>query len=254
LAVLIDEYSASASEILAAAIQDHDRGIIVGRPSYGKGLVQTVITLPNEATLKMTTARYYTPSGRCLQKGRRQDPTQGESAVFVTKSGRTVKASSGVIPDSVINGSTLPSPLSTLDSTGVILDFASERAAKLRALPDAFSVDAKMVADFQAYTGKQPAARRSALLAELEAVKQQAAHASYSKGTLSALEQARSALEREIADGLKRTAKETALVLDAEFRSRFGTEAARDEQLLGLDPVVRTARDLLTSGGFAQSH
>lgn len=254
LAVLIDEQSASASEILAAAIQDHDRGIIIGRPSYGKGLVQTVITLPNEATLKMTTARYYTPSGRCLQKGRRQDPTQGETAVFVTKSGRTVKASSGVVPDSVINGSTLPSPLSTLDSTGVILDFASERMATLSSLPDGFQVDAKLIADFQAYTGKQPAPRRSALLSDLEDVKRSASQSSYSKGTLSALEQARAALEREITDGLKRTSKETALVLDAEFRSRFGTEAERDQQLLGLDPVVRAAKDLLTSGGFAQSH
>lgn len=262
LAVLIDEYSASASEILAAAIQDHDRGIVVGRASYGKGLVQTVTTLPNESTLKMTTARYYTPSGRCLQKGRRKDPIQGDSGLFVTKSGRLVRSSSGVMPDTLITQGTLPSPLSILDSTGVVLDFATERTAKLTSLPADFQVDGKLLSDFAAFTGKQPAERRSRLLADLEAVKTGAARSSYSKNTLSALDQARASIERELADGMKKVSKETALVLDAEIRSRFGTEATRDQQLLGLDPVVRTARELLASGGFhaflgggsAQSH
>lgn len=68
LAVLIDEYSASAAEILSGAIQDHDRGIIVGRRSFGKGLVQQPIPLPDGSMIRLTVARYYTPSGRCIQK------------------------------------------------------------------------------------------------------------------------------------------------------------------------------------------
>ncbi|HLP28232.1 MAG TPA: S41 family peptidase, partial [Candidatus Didemnitutus sp.] len=68
LAVLINERSASASEIVAGAIQDLDRGIIIGKRSYGKGLVQTMVPLPNEATLKLTTSRYFTPSGRSIQR------------------------------------------------------------------------------------------------------------------------------------------------------------------------------------------
>lgn len=68
LAVLIDKNSASASEIVAGAIQDHDRGVILGEHSFGKGLVQTVIPLSHDNSLKITTARYYTPSGRCIQK------------------------------------------------------------------------------------------------------------------------------------------------------------------------------------------
>ncbi len=68
LVVLVDEYSASASEILAGAIQDHDRGIIVGRRTFGKGLVQRPIDLPDGSMIRLTVSRYYTPAGRCIQK------------------------------------------------------------------------------------------------------------------------------------------------------------------------------------------
>ena len=68
LAVIINENSASASEIVAGAIQDNDRGIIVGRRSFGKGLVQKPFTLNDGSIIKLTTHKYYTPSGRCIQK------------------------------------------------------------------------------------------------------------------------------------------------------------------------------------------
>ena len=68
MAVLIDEYSASAAEILSGAIQDQDRGIVVGRRSFGKGLVQRPFNMPDGSMIRLTTARYYTPSGRSIQK------------------------------------------------------------------------------------------------------------------------------------------------------------------------------------------
>lgn len=68
LVILVDEFSASASEIVSGAVQDHDRGIIVGRRSFGKGLVQQPINLPDDSMIRLTTAHYYTPSGRCIQK------------------------------------------------------------------------------------------------------------------------------------------------------------------------------------------
>jgi carboxyl-terminal processing protease len=114
LAVLINEYTASSSEIVAGALQDHDRAVIVGRNSYGKGLVQTTYQLRNEDVLKITTARYYTPSGRNIQReffsrvrtlaleGRSEeegDEEEETQVIFETDMGREVLGGGGIAPD-----------------------------------------------------------------------------------------------------------------------------------------------------------
>ena len=119
LVVLIDEFSASASEILAGAIQDNDRGLIVGRRSFGKGLVQEPVYFTDGSGIRLTVARYYTPSGRCIQKPYTSDYEYetydrynrgGEvysaenmhvdsSQVFYTRGGRKVYGSGGIVPD-----------------------------------------------------------------------------------------------------------------------------------------------------------
>ena len=104
LAVLINEGSASASEIVSGTLQDLDRAIIVGEPSFGKGLVQTIFNLDKSRSLKITTAKYYTPSGRLIQKPGYVDKEIIESAsvddtLFTTAAGRSVKGGGGITPD-----------------------------------------------------------------------------------------------------------------------------------------------------------
>ncbi len=114
--VLIDEGSASASEIVSGALQDNDRGKIIGRRSFGKGLVQEQIPLQDGSVIRLTTQRYYTPSGRCIQKDygknekdyyleqytRKDTTSQPDSLIYTTKNGRTVYGGGGITPDIII--------------------------------------------------------------------------------------------------------------------------------------------------------
>lgn len=102
IAVLINEGSASASEIIAGCLQDHDRGIIVGTRSYGKGLVQEQFDLSNGGVLRMTVSKYYTPSGRLIQKAYDKESLTDTTSVFRTSQGRPVYAGGGIQPDIVV--------------------------------------------------------------------------------------------------------------------------------------------------------
>ncbi len=147
LAVLIDEWSASASEIFAGAIQDNDRGVVIGRRSFGKGLVQQQIPMRDGSAVRLTIARYYTPAGRCIQKPYAdKDEYQNEvferylngeldsdsakaapdSLKFYTKGGRTVYGGGGITPDVIVTRDTIGvTPYYTkLHNTGTLYEYA----------------------------------------------------------------------------------------------------------------------------------
>ena len=108
ITVLVNQGSASASEIIAGTLQDLDRGVVIGRPTFGKGLVQTVFNLDRERSIKITTAKYYIPSGRLIQKpGYLPDEiladTSAQDTLFYTKGGREVSGAGGITPDHEVN-------------------------------------------------------------------------------------------------------------------------------------------------------
>ena len=127
LVVLTSRGSASASEIVAGTLQDYDRAILIGRKTFGKGLVQTTRQLPYNAQVKVTTAKYYIPSGRCIQaidySHRNEDGSVGKvpdslMVAFKTKKGRTVYDGGGITPDIKIEGQHL-API-TIDRKSVV--------------------------------------------------------------------------------------------------------------------------------------
>lgn len=193
LVVLIDEVSASASEIFAGAIQDNDRGLVIGRRSFGKGLVQNQMELPDSSAIRLTIARYYTPSGRCIQKtyapGTDYDRDiinryeHGEfysadsikldkSLAFETLHGRTVYGGGGIMPDIFVPNDTagITSYYLNVVNAGLIqkytfdytdrnrdrLEKAKDVATLLRMLPD----DDTLLQDFVSYSQKAGVAPR----------------------------------------------------------------------------------------------
>jgi len=162
LAVIINRGSASASEIVAGAIQDLDRGIIVGQRSYGKGLVQITRPLSYNTQLKVTTAKYYIPSGRCIQALDFSHPNEDGSVgiipdslirEFKTKNGRLVKDGGGIAPDIEI----LPEPLSQIAAELYVRYFIFDYATKYYwdhpdiTSPEQFSFTDKDYDDFQTF-------------------------------------------------------------------------------------------------------
>ena len=131
LAILINGGSASASEIVTGAMQDHDRGIVLGTKSFGKGLVQTITPLDYNTSLKITTAKYYTPSGRCIQKIDYAKNNKAVSEVdtvvktsFLTDHKRVVYSAGGITPDTLVREENLGNVVKDLLAKGMFFQFA----------------------------------------------------------------------------------------------------------------------------------
>jgi len=153
---LINRSSASASEILAGVLQDLDRAVIIGQKSFGKGLVQSMYNLNDTTTLKVTTAKYYTPSGRLIQKedyldnGFLTDGLDKHDSTFVTSGGRTVKGGGGISPDVEIDVNPLPPYVQGLWRSGVFLTFAATYVP-MNNIEESINISNKVINDFKIF-------------------------------------------------------------------------------------------------------
>jgi carboxyl-terminal processing protease len=156
LAVLVNAKTASAAEILTGALQDHDRAVVLGEPSFGKGLVQNVFPLTGNTALALTTAFYYTPSGRSIQKplpsGHLEIEKQAEQ--FRTDAGRSVIGGGGIQPDVAVGPEAQTRLRVALDASGIITSFATDYIQKHETKPD-FEVTPAVLEDFEVYAGQR---------------------------------------------------------------------------------------------------
>ena len=148
LVVLVDHASASASEIVAGCIQDLDRGIVVGTTTFGKGTVQSVLRLPGGNALKITTAKYYTPSGRCINHEpelteessivREEGALPDSGTAYYTTGGRIVFGGGGIRPDIHVEPDTIPPIVSRVARAGLIFEYAVHYVAENKNIPQNF--------------------------------------------------------------------------------------------------------------------
>jgi carboxyl-terminal processing protease len=154
VAILVNGKSASASEIVTGALQDHDRAFVFGEPTYGKGLVQQVYPLSANTGLALTTAFYYTPSGRSIQKplnaGQLGKATSSNAGTFKTDSGRLVMGGGGIQPDEVVHPDTPTRLRLVLDASGVLTSFAAEYL-KSHSLNGDFEVSGEMLDELRVF-------------------------------------------------------------------------------------------------------
>ncbi len=152
LVVLVNERSASASEVVSGSLQDMDRAVVMGQTSFGKGLVQNYVSLPYRTQMKLTTAKYYTPSGRCIQKlqynnrdeaGQAKSLNKDQKRKFKTANGRTVYEGGGIDPDKFLDPYQGIAVLKWLEKEWILFDWANEQ---FNAKPDTL---------FQAITDQQ---------------------------------------------------------------------------------------------------
>ncbi|UCE19299.1 MAG: S41 family peptidase [Gemmatimonadota bacterium] len=244
LVVLVDKGSASASEIFAGAIQDWDRGLLVGTLTFGKGLVQSVLPIGSDEALKITTAKYYTPSGRCIQKEDAEEEHVTQER-FYTESGRIVYAGGGITPDIESEAPKLSQLESELLRKGLFLAFAAHYSAEHPDLNQDFDITEEILDQFQRFTQEKELSYKAAGFSEIEDLREIAQREQSSSAVNDLLDEF---------EGLIASEKEMSFERSAEFIKRrlkaqialdvWGTERETEIRLRD-DPQVATAIDLL---------
>jgi carboxyl-terminal processing protease len=156
LVVLVNGETASAAEVVAAALEEHDRAVIAGEPTFGKGVVQSVMPLSDSMALALTTGQYFTPSGRSIQRPipgtslAAMDPSRtGQTSGFRTDNGRGLAAGGGVTPDAIIPARPTDPWLAFLDQRGAFTDFASDYRSTHGQIARSFQPDTQTLSDFR---------------------------------------------------------------------------------------------------------
>jgi carboxyl-terminal processing protease len=164
LIVLVNENTASAAEVVTSALQEHDRALVVGEPTFGKGVVETVTALSNKTGLALTTAQYFTASGRSIQRPlpgtalARPDSAADKGApqrVFHTDDGRPVSAGGGITPDVHVPPRALDPWVTFLNQRGLFTSFADDYMTYHGRVAESFEPDSQVLQEFKDFLAKE---------------------------------------------------------------------------------------------------
>lgn len=256
VAVVINRNSASASEIVAGTLQDYDRGIVVGEKSYGKGLVQLTRQLGYNSQVRITTAKYYTPTGRCIQvldySHRRPDGSVGAvpdslKKAFKTTNGRTVYDGGGIDPDVVVPGEQLSALSEALLNQGLLFDYATLYASKRATIGEArnFSISEAEYAEFTTWVKTKSVTYQSPLEAQVKDLIKTAKVERLYEELKPQIDQLQNRLAENRKNDLVTYREEIKFLLEEEIVGRYFLERGRVEVTFNDDPEIRKAVTLL---------
>lgn len=264
LVVMIDEGSASASEIVSGSLQDLDRAVIIGNQSFGKGLVQITQDLSYNAKLKLTIAKYYTPSGRCIQRidyGKRDERGKANAvpdsliATYKTLNGRMVKDGAGITPDIIVEQDPYSDLLATLMRENIVFDFATEYyfSHDSIASPEGFELSDEEYQRFMEFALKRDYEYKTSsteMMKELKSVVEEDEFWDEVEEEYAALAQK---LERDKKGDMLKFKSEISRMIESEIIGRYYYSRGRIRAYITYDPEVQKAVELLNNKASYQS-
>jgi carboxyl-terminal processing protease len=264
IAILVNSRSASASEIVSGTIQDLDRGVLVGQRTFGKGLVQTTRLLSYNSQLKITTAKYYIPSGRCIQAldyaHRNEDGSVGKIpdslvTAFKTKGGRTVYDGGGVNPDITLETLSLSNISVSLIIKNLIFDFATEYKTKHPSIPPVkdFKLSDADFNDFVAFISDKDYDYTTKSEKALEELKTTSENEKYFDALKNEFEALKTKMIHDKKEDIQKNKTEIMQLLTEEIVARYYYQTGRAEAAAGYDKEIRKAVEVLDNSSLYAS-
>lgn len=263
VAVLTSSGSASASEIVAGSLQDYDRAILIGQKTFGKGLVQTTRSLSYNTQLKVTTAKYYIPSGRCIQAldytHRKSDGTVERVAdslksEFKTKHGRKVFDGGGLDPDVVVKAEQFATPVFELASSGLVFEYASLYCGEHPEVPTTmrgFKLSDTDYQKFASWVKTKNFTYQSALEKQTDDLIKAAKSERYYDELQSPLKELKNKIESSRSNDLNHFKSEISNLLEQQISFHYRLDAGQAEISLDRDEEIKEAKKILADAvGF----